>query len=84
MAALTVVGESVSALVVPVSQRASMCAARLLPALLLARIDGKSPVEYVTQDVDKDCVRRVARELLASPVDRLDGVRRAWTEELDQ
>ncbi len=58
--------------------------AHLLPALLLARIDGKSPVEYLTQDADKDRVRRVARELLASPVDRLEGVRRAWAEEVDR
>jgi fructosamine-3-kinase len=32
-------------------------AARLLPALLLARIDGKSPVEYITDEVSKDLVR---------------------------
>lgn len=56
--------------------------ARLLPALLLARIDGKSPVEYVTEDADKDRVRHVARALLAAPVDRLEGVRRAWAQEL--
>src|SRR5258706_15623986 len=29
-------------------------AAALLPALFLARVDGKSPVEYLTQDADKD------------------------------
>ena len=38
-------------------------AASLLPALLLARVDGKSPVEYLTQE-DKEVVRSVARELL--------------------
>ena len=57
-------------------------AARLLPGLLLARIDGKSPVEYVTDDRGKDRVRRVARALLADPVDRLAGVRGAWQWEL--
>ena len=36
-------------------------AARLLPALLLARIDGKSPVEYLTDEASKEIVRRVAR-----------------------
>jgi aminoglycoside phosphotransferase (APT) family kinase protein len=36
-------------------------AARLLPGLLLARVDGKSPVEYITEDADRDRVRRVAR-----------------------
>ncbi len=55
---------------------------RLLPGLLLARVDGKSPVEYLTTDVDKDCVRRVARDLLATPVRRLDAVRAAWREGL--
>ena len=54
-------------------------AAHLLPALLLARIDGKSPVEYLTDDVSKNTVRRVARSMLQQPPDRLEGVRRAWT-----
>ena len=38
-------------------------AARLLPGLLLARVDGKSPVEYVTDEADKNRERRVARAL---------------------
>ena len=53
-------------------------AAHLLPGLLLARIDGKSPVEYVTLESDKDRVRRVARALLLDPVERLAAVREAW------
>jgi aminoglycoside phosphotransferase (APT) family kinase protein len=53
-------------------------AARLLPGLLLARIDGKSPVEYVTQEADKERVRRVARALLRASVERLAAVRGAW------
>jgi aminoglycoside phosphotransferase (APT) family kinase protein len=53
--------------------------AHLLPALLLARIDGKSPVEYITSEVDKGRVRRVARMLLLHPVDRLHAVREAWS-----
>jgi fructosamine-3-kinase len=56
--------------------------ARLLPGLLLARVDGKSPVEYLTRDADKDCVRGVARALLAAPVERLEKVREAWAREL--
>ena len=36
-------------------------AAHLLPALFLARVDGKSPVEYITSDAQRDKVRRVAR-----------------------
>jgi aminoglycoside phosphotransferase (APT) family kinase protein len=54
-------------------------AARLLPGLLLARIDGKSPVEYVTEEADKNRVRRAARALLRDPVERLSAVREAWT-----
>jgi enolase len=54
-------------------------AAQLLPALFLARVDGKSPVEYLTDDVSKNAVRRVARSLLRQPVGRLEGVRRAWS-----
>ena len=57
-------------------------AARLLPGLFLARVDGKSPVEYITEDSDKNRVRRVARALLAQPVVALDAVRQAWTQEL--
>ncbi|HEX3861865.1 MAG TPA: aminoglycoside phosphotransferase family protein [Stellaceae bacterium] len=53
-------------------------AARLLPALFLARVDGKSPVEYVTAEQDKDRIRGVARALLLAPVDRLSAVRDAW------
>lgn len=57
-------------------------AAHLLPGLFLARVDGKSPVEYITAEADKDRVRRTARALLAAPVDRLGAVRLAWTKEL--
>jgi aminoglycoside phosphotransferase (APT) family kinase protein len=57
-------------------------AARLLPALFLARVDGKSPVEYITAEADKNRVRRTARALLTTPTDRLDVVRHAWTKEL--
>jgi aminoglycoside phosphotransferase (APT) family kinase protein len=57
-------------------------AARLLPALLLARIDGKSPVEYITADADKNRVRRIARPLIASPPERLADIRRAWATEM--
>jgi aminoglycoside phosphotransferase (APT) family kinase protein len=57
-------------------------AAHLLPGLFLARVDGKSPVEYITEEGDKDRVRRCARRLLLSPTDRLGGVHAAWAEEL--
>lgn len=57
-------------------------AAHLLPALFLARVDGKSPVEYITTDADRNRVRRVARALLREPPDQLSDVRQAWTREL--
>lgn len=57
-------------------------AARLLPGLLLARVDGKSPVEYITNDEQRDKVRVVARSLLADPPDRLVDVARAWKGEI--
>jgi aminoglycoside phosphotransferase (APT) family kinase protein len=57
-------------------------AAHLLPGLFLARVDGKSPVEYVTREPDKDRVRRTARELLAQPVESLGDLRQAWAKEL--
>jgi aminoglycoside phosphotransferase (APT) family kinase protein len=56
--------------------------AELLPGLLLARIDGKSPVEYLTEERDKDRVRRVARALLANPLDRLAEIRSVWAREI--
>ena len=55
--------------------------AALLPALLLARIDGTSPVEYITTDTDKDRVRRVARAALRSPPETLTGICRLYLEE---
>jgi aminoglycoside phosphotransferase (APT) family kinase protein len=58
--------------------------AHLLPALFLARIDGKSPVEYITEERDKDRVRRVARALLQQPVATLSEVSSAWHMELIQ
>ena len=57
-------------------------AARLLPGLLLARVDGKSPVEYLTAEADRNRVRGVARALLGAPVDRLAAVRSAWADML--
>ncbi|WP_428487604.1 phosphotransferase family protein [Rhodopila sp.] len=59
-------------------------AAHLLPALLLARVDGKSPVEYITTRQAKDAVRRFARRLLQQPPDRLTDIARAWERETDR
>jgi aminoglycoside phosphotransferase (APT) family kinase protein len=52
--------------------------AALLPALLLARVDGKSPVEYVTQDAQKDLVRGFGRGFVQRPVSTLRKISDAW------
>ncbi|MDH3231137.1 MAG: aminoglycoside phosphotransferase family protein [Alphaproteobacteria bacterium] len=57
-------------------------AAALLPGLFLGRVDGRSPVEYVTEERDRNRVRRVARALLISPPARLRDVGDAWRTEL--
>ncbi len=56
-------------------------AATLLPALFLARVDGKSPVEYLTP-ADQDRVRRVARHLIQASPERLDTILQTWAKEL--
>jgi aminoglycoside phosphotransferase (APT) family kinase protein len=57
-------------------------AAELLPGLLLARVDGKSPVEYLDAERQRETVRRVGRALLRAPVDTLPAVAAAWRREL--
>ena len=49
--------------------------AHLLPGLLLGRVDGKSPVEYLTQDWQRETVRSVARHYLLAPVEHLHDIR---------
>lgn len=58
-------------------------AAALLPGLLLARVDGKSPVEYLTAETQWHTVRRVASQLLRQPVVRLAEVAAAWAWEVE-
>jgi Ser/Thr protein kinase RdoA (MazF antagonist) len=53
-------------------------ASALLPALLLARIDGKSPVEYLTAPRDLEFVRSTARDYLARPELTLEEIRQDW------
>ena len=55
--------------------------AALLPGLFLARVDGKSPVEYIVDDAMRDAVRRVARPLIAEPPTNLSTIRAAWAAE---
>ena len=55
--------------------------ATLLPGLLLARVDGKSPVEYLTEPADHEVVRNVAKHFLLHPPERLAEIRDAWASE---
>ena len=56
-------------------------AAALLPGLLLARVDGKSPVEYLTGE-DQNRVRHIARLLIQAPPEGLETIRHKWAKEL--
>jgi aminoglycoside phosphotransferase (APT) family kinase protein len=53
-------------------------AAALLPGLFLARIDGKSPVEYVVEEAQRRLVRATAFPLIQQPVASLEEVVVAW------
>jgi len=53
-------------------------AAALLPALMLARIDGKSPVEYLVDDAPRERVRRFARAHLGAPASDTTSVASGW------
>lgn len=55
-----------------------MRSAHLLPGLLLGRVDGKSPAEYIVADADRDMIRGAARGLLRHPPPTLGEVRDAW------
>ena len=49
-------------------------ASRLLPALLLARVDGKSPVEYLVDPDKKSTIRAVAARFLHEPAAHPDDI----------
>lgn len=53
-------------------------AASLLPGLMLARVDGKSPVEYLTDEHDRELVRRVAAPMILRPPAALAEVLGRW------
>ncbi|KQX26577.1 aminoglycoside phosphotransferase [Variovorax sp. Root434] len=62
------------------AERLETRAARLLPALMLARVDGKSPVEYITEEATRDLIRTFASQLLRDPVPALSELRNTWNE----
>lgn len=55
-------------------------AAALLPALALARLDGKSPVEYLSAPEPRERIRGFARRCLRAPLERLEALAAAWVE----
>jgi hypothetical protein len=55
--------------------------AALLPGLTLARVDGKSPVEYLG-DPQRESVRRMAMHLLQNTPESLDVLAAYWAWEL--
>jgi len=67
----------------PGSENLEARAAALLPVLFLARVDGKSPVEYLVRDDDRARVRRTARALIQSAPTNLGEIAEAWNRELD-
>ena len=52
-------------------------AIRQMGVLLLARIDGKSPAEYITTDAQKSAARRLARTILGGEVRSLSDLHEA-------
>lgn len=50
----------------------------LLPGLFLARVDGKSPVEYLVEEGDRERVRGAATRWLKSPPATLAALREEW------
>jgi hypothetical protein len=59
-------------------------AARLLPGLLLGRIDGKSPVEYITAEADRERVRGTAKSLLQQAATSLGQLRHRWQQNIGE
>jgi aminoglycoside phosphotransferase (APT) family kinase protein len=57
-------------------------AAALLPGLFLARVDGKSPVEYVASEADRERVRSTAIPLIRNAPARLQIIRDRWARTL--
>ena len=47
---------------------------RTLALLFLARVDGKSPAEYITDDADKAMIRALSYQILADGMTTFDQV----------
>lgn len=58
-------------------------AARLAAGILLARVDGKSPAEYLREETDRAFVRETARGLILADVDSLQDLATKWGRALE-
>ena len=58
-------------------------AAQLTAAVLLARVDGKSPADYLRTDDDRGFVRATARRLVAETPSTMAGMSAAWQDDLE-
>jgi aminoglycoside phosphotransferase (APT) family kinase protein len=58
-------------------------AVTLLPALMLARVDGKSPVEYLTDENARQLVRKAAIEWIHTPCIDLADLGRRWEKSME-
>jgi len=54
----------------------------LLLCLMLARVDGKSPVEYLTQAEKKETIRAFVRRWLPAGPKTVEGIVEAWKQEV--
>ena len=58
------------------------CFVRLLALLFLARVDGKSPAEYITEDEDKALIRKIAFRMIDEKVEDYKSVIKLVKEEI--
>jgi len=56
----------------------------LLLCLMLARVDGKSPVEYLTWEESKEKVRAFVKRWLPAPPETVEGLIGAWGQEVSR
>lgn len=59
-------------------EHAERRAAALIPALLLAGVDGRAPVDFLVAGTCSDEIRATARRFLLEPTARLDTLFEAW------
>jgi aminoglycoside phosphotransferase (APT) family kinase protein len=57
-------------------------AAQLTAAILLARVDGKSPADYLQTTADRGFVRETAKRLIADDISSMPALSAAWNEGL--